>query len=67
MPLVNVVDIVVALGFGAVVFSETPGHSATGLAMEVLALACVAWGLRGIARLDSDTRPGRQTMDAVPA
>jgi hypothetical protein len=57
MPLVNVVDIVVALVFGVVVFQEMPGHTLTGLAGEVVALGCVAWGLRGIARLECRDRP----------
>ena len=67
MPLVNVLDIVVALAFGAVVFQELPGHSATGLVAQVLALGCVAWGLRGIARLDADPRPEHGSLTAVPA
>jgi glucose uptake protein GlcU len=56
MPLVNVVDIVVALVFGVVVFQEMPGHSLAGLAGELVALGCVAWGLRGIARLECRDR-----------
>jgi drug/metabolite transporter (DMT)-like permease len=56
MPLVNVVDIIVALVFGAVVFQEMPGHTLTGLAGELVALGCVAWGLRGIARLECHDR-----------
>jgi drug/metabolite transporter (DMT)-like permease len=54
MPLVNVLDIVVALVFGSLVFQEVPGHDPTGLALQVVALGCVALGLRGIARLDVD-------------
>jgi len=57
MPLVNVVDIIVALVFGVVVFQEMPGHTTTGLVAEVAALGCVAWGLRGIARLECRDRP----------
>jgi hypothetical protein len=58
MPLVNVVDVTVALVFGAVVFQEMPGHTATGMVGQVVALACVTWGLRGIARLEAgDARP----------
>ena len=61
MPVVNVLDIVVAIAFGAIVFGEMPGHSATGLLMEGVALACVAWGLRGISRLDAAERRVPQT------
>lgn len=52
MPLVNVLDIAVALVFGALVFGELPGHSATGLLLQLVALGCVGWGLREIARLE---------------
>jgi hypothetical protein len=57
MPVVNVVDVIVALVFGAVVFQEVPGHTAAGVTGELVALACVAWGLRGIARLEPQATP----------
>ena len=56
MPLVNVVDIIVALVFGSVVFHEVPGNTAAELTLQAAALVCVAWGLRGIAGLDADQR-----------
>jgi hypothetical protein len=52
MPLVNVVDIVVAMVFGALVFGELPGHSVGALTLQLSALVCAGWGLRGIAALD---------------
>jgi hypothetical protein len=67
MPVVNVVDILVALGFGAVVLHELPGHTATGLLMEAVALGCVAWGLRGIARLDDEGRTAPPVRCAAAA
>jgi glucose uptake protein GlcU len=54
MPLVNVVDILVAVLFGAVVFGELPGHSATVLGMQLGALGCVIVGLRLISALHTD-------------
>jgi hypothetical protein len=51
MPLVNVVDIIVAVIFGAVVFGELPGHSATTLGLQLAALGCVCVGLRLISAL----------------
>jgi hypothetical protein len=51
LPLVNVVDLGVAIAFGAVVFHEVPGHGATPLLVEVLALLCIAGGLRQISAL----------------
>jgi hypothetical protein len=50
LPVVNVVDVVVALAFGWVVFGEVPAHGAVSLLVQAGALVCVAGGLRGIAR-----------------
>jgi hypothetical protein len=52
MPLVNVVDVLVAIGFGGVVFGEVPGHGAGGMVVQLLALSILAAGLREIARLE---------------
>jgi hypothetical protein len=52
MPLVNVLDIAVALVFGALVFGELPGRSAGALLVQLVTLTCVGWGLREIARLE---------------
>jgi drug/metabolite transporter (DMT)-like permease len=51
MPVVNVVDVLVAIGFGALVFGEVPGRGPGGMAVELLPLATLALGLREIARL----------------
>jgi drug/metabolite transporter (DMT)-like permease len=51
MPLVNVVDVLIAIGFGAVVFGEIPAHGAGGVFLQLLSLAILAVGLREIARL----------------
>jgi hypothetical protein len=50
LPVVNVVDVVVALAFGWVVFGEVPAHGAMSLLVQAGALVCVAGGLWGIAR-----------------
>jgi hypothetical protein len=71
MPLVNVVDIVVALVFGSVVFHESPGQLPALVMVQVVALGCVAIGLRLIGRLASDAaclevmRREPATADAV--
>jgi hypothetical protein len=57
MPLVNVLDIAVALFFGALVFGEMPGHSPVGLLLQLVAMVCVACGLREIARLEVPSAP----------
>jgi hypothetical protein len=67
MPLVNVVDIVVALVFGALVFGELPSHSLTGLVLQALALCCAAWGLRGIAALDVVRGCGERALSIAAA
>jgi drug/metabolite transporter (DMT)-like permease len=51
MPLVNVVDIVVAVLFGAVVFGELPAHTLATMTIQIGALACVSAGLAMIAAL----------------
>jgi hypothetical protein len=57
MPLVNVVDIVVAVLFGAVVFGEMPGHTVGHLVAQLGAIGCIGVGLSLIAALRSDVGP----------
>jgi drug/metabolite transporter (DMT)-like permease len=52
MPVVNVVDVAIAVLFGALVFHELPGHTPVGLVLQLGALGCIAVGLRGIAHLE---------------
>ena len=51
MPVVNVVGVLVAIVFGALVFGEIPGHSPGGMAVQLIGLGVLAAGLRQIARL----------------
>jgi len=46
MPVLNIVDVVVALAFGLAAFGEVPAHSAGVVLLDCLALGCVAVGLR---------------------
>lgn len=55
MPLVNVIDVVVAVAFGALVFHEAPTHTPGLLAVQGAALVCLAAGLHLIARLGTST------------
>jgi hypothetical protein len=64
MPLVNVVDIMVAVLFGTVVFGELPGHTVGRLAVQLGALLCVSIGLLLIASLQ--TRRRSQVPNATP-
>lgn len=52
MPVLNIVDGLVALGFGYIVFNETPRHSPLYLMVEILALLCVGMGLWLLARYE---------------
>jgi drug/metabolite transporter (DMT)-like permease len=52
MPVLNIVDGLVALGFGYIVFSEIPRHSPLYLAVQILALVCVGAGLWLLARFE---------------
>jgi hypothetical protein len=49
MPVLNVVDVIVALGLGAWAFGEPPAHGPTALVVQAAALACMAVGLHQIA------------------
>lgn len=63
MPVLNIVDGLVALTFGYLVFHEVPRHSAALVVIEVAALACVAAGLWGVARLEDE--PLAQELERV--
>jgi hypothetical protein len=54
MPVLNIVDGLVALGFGYLVFSEVPRHSPLYLSIEIAALACVGIGLWLLARFEDE-------------
>jgi hypothetical protein len=50
MPILNVVNVLIALTFGVVVFQEIPAHTPLALLVEGLALGCIAAGLAGLSR-----------------
>jgi drug/metabolite transporter (DMT)-like permease len=54
MPVLNIVDGLVALAFGYLVFDEVPRHSPLYLAVEIVALACVGAGLWLLARFEEE-------------
>lgn len=66
MPVVNVVGVLVAIVFGALVFGESPGHSPGGMVVQLLGLFTLAVGLRGIARLDSRVKEPTLPQHASP-
>lgn len=52
MPVLNVVNCVLALGFGYLVLHETPRTTPLALAASALALAAIGWGLWQLARIE---------------
>jgi len=73
MPVVNVVDIMVAVAFGALVLGKLPGHTVVLVLLQVTALGCVGLGLWLISALESDgaadshPRPGGRGSVTVGA
>jgi drug/metabolite transporter (DMT)-like permease len=60
MPVLNIVDGLVALGFGYLVFNEIPRHSPLYLGVEVVALVCVGTGLWLLARVEDEEQVTEQ-------
>lgn len=50
MPILNVVNVVVAVTFGVLIFDEVPAHTPAALLVQGVALACIAAGLVGLGR-----------------
>jgi hypothetical protein len=60
MPVLNVVDGVVAIAFGYFAFREVPRHSPLFLAIEVLAFGAISVGLVVVARLEDEQVEGQE-------
>lgn len=56
MPVLNIVDGMVALAFGYIVFREVPRHSPLYLGIEIVALGCIAVGLWLLAQVEDKGR-----------
>ena len=54
MPALNIVNVLVALLFGYVVFQEVPRHTPAAVAVELAAAAVIGWGLLRLARFEED-------------
>jgi len=54
MPVLNIVDVLVALAFGLFVFHEVPNHTPGALAVEVAGLACIGLGLHQLVNLEQE-------------
>lgn len=53
--MLNVVDVLVAVGFGYAVFGEVPGHTPLAVTAEVSALLLMAAGVRELTRSKTST------------
>lgn len=54
MPALNIVNVLVALMFGYVVFEEVPRHTPLAVVVELAAAALIGWGLLRLARFEED-------------
>jgi drug/metabolite transporter (DMT)-like permease len=63
LPVLNIVNVVVALVFGLLVFDEIPAHDPVSLFFEITALVTVTLGLLMVARVEEvDTVPAQGTV-----
>ncbi len=62
MPVLNVVNCVVAVGFGVAVFGESVTTSVPATAVALTAVAGMTWGLWSLARLEEQSGPGRDVV-----
>jgi hypothetical protein len=68
MPVLNTVDVLVAIGFGAVVFGERHLTSPTELIAEIAGLLAMGIGVWQLARLqDLSSRSGHNPSRRIPA
>jgi drug/metabolite transporter (DMT)-like permease len=58
LPVLNIVDVLVATFVGLVVFEEVPAHSPTAIVLVALAVGCAAAGLRNLARVEEQVAIG---------
>ena len=54
MPALNIVNVLVALLFGYLVFNEVPRHTPAALVVELAAAAAIGWGLLQLARFEDE-------------
>lgn len=58
MPVLNIVDVLVALGFGYVVFQEVPRHTPLAVVAEVVSLGAIVVGLWRLAFFEEAHQAG---------
>lgn len=63
LPVLNIVDVVVALLVGLLVFDQVPAHTPAALLLQVAALAAIALGLRGLATVEETVDSDEQVTE----
>lgn len=67
MPALNIVNVLVALLFGYLVFEEVPRHTPVALVVELAAAALIGWGLLRLARFEEEAAAAEdETAAAAP-
>ena len=54
MPALNIVNVLVALTFGYLVFNEVPRHTPVAVLVELAAAAVIGWGLLQLAHFEDE-------------
>lgn len=62
MPIVNILGPLIGIVFAGAVFGEIVHHGTLAIAVELLGLAAVVFGLRGLARAESRPRADREAV-----
>lgn len=64
MPVLNIVDVLVAIGFGYVVFEEVPRHTPVAVVVEIVAMLAIGVGLWRLASFEDQHRAEEQLLEA---
>lgn len=67
MPLLNVVDVLVAVAFGVLVLGELPAHHPFAVLGQAVAIVLMAVGLRRLGRHHALDDPGQTTCSPAPS
>nr|WP_275588473.1 DMT family transporter [Microlunatus panaciterrae] len=66
MPVLNIFDVMVAIGFGVAVFGEQPFSSPVTLVAEVVGLVAMAVGVRQLAHHEESSKPQEKARTDAP-
>lgn len=63
MPALNIVNVLVALVIGYLVFEEVPRHTPLAVVVEVAAAVVIGWGLLALARYEEASEPTSEQVN----